>query len=229
MKKILLASTLALCVTSAFAADQTAVLKVKGTLTNAACTPELSGGGVVDYGTIRLGELSATGVNQLGQKHIDFTINCSSETKVGFQVTEDRYSSDAGIKVEKAYADGSNTTSNMETFGAGVTAGDVKIGSWALAADVANIMADGKTADFIKSPNWTDDGAAAWSSDTAQGKLEPTQVVYTASATGTVEPVAFTTATFPLITTLAIQDTTTLAITDDTQIDGQATITLKYL
>ncbi|EOC3310499.1 hypothetical protein ACI3LC_003279, partial [Salmonella enterica subsp. enterica serovar Kentucky] len=33
----------------------------------------------------------------------------------------------------------------------------------------------------------------------------------------------------PLKTSLAIQDTATLAITDDTVLDGQATITLKYL
>ncbi|MCL0127260.1 hypothetical protein M2T39_29420, partial [Klebsiella pneumoniae] len=42
-------------------------------------------------------------------------------------------------------------------------------------------------------------------------------------------PVAFTTAVFPLVTSLAIQGTDTLAITDDTSLDGQATITLKYL
>ncbi|MBW7782655.1 hypothetical protein K1J48_07880, partial [Enterobacter hormaechei] len=34
---------------------------------------------------------------------------------------------------------------------------------------------------------------------------------------------------FPLVTSLAIQGTDTLAITDDTSLDGQATITLKYL
>nr|WP_259364015.1 hypothetical protein [Enterobacter kobei] len=42
-------------------------------------------------------------------------------------------------------------------------------------------------------------------------------------------PLAFETATFPLVTSLAIQDTTTLAITDDTQLDGQVTISLRYL
>lgn len=82
MKKVLLATALSLCVTSAFAANPTAVLKVKGTLTNAACTPTLSNGGTVDYGTINLGNLSATAVNQLGQKNIDLTINCTAATKV---------------------------------------------------------------------------------------------------------------------------------------------------
>ena len=52
MKKTLLPSTVALCVTSAFAADPSAVVKVKDTLTNAACTPELSNGGGVDCGLL---------------------------------------------------------------------------------------------------------------------------------------------------------------------------------
>lgn len=40
MKKLLLATVVALASTSAFA-DSTAVMKVKGTLTNSACTAEL--------------------------------------------------------------------------------------------------------------------------------------------------------------------------------------------
>ena len=47
MKKTLLAAILAMSATSAIAANPTAVLKVKGTLTNAACTLTLDNGGVV--------------------------------------------------------------------------------------------------------------------------------------------------------------------------------------
>lgn len=42
-------------------------------------------------------------------------------------------------------------------------------------------------------------------------------------------PVAFTTATFPIRVAAAIQGTDTLAITDNTTLDGQATFTLVYL
>lgn len=230
MKKILLASALALSVTSAFAADPSAVLKVKGTLTNAACSPELSGGGVVDYGTIHLGELSATETNQLGQKKINLTITCSSDTKVGFQVVDDRIATDAQITVENAYANGESADAgDYRTFGAGLTAENVKIGSWALAADPANIMVDGKAADFLSSPMWINEGLPAWKNNNPRARVEHALQVYTVAATGTLEPVAFKTATIPLVTSLAIQGTTTLAITDDTQIDGQATISLMYL
>ena len=98
MKKVLLATALSLCVTSAFAADPSAVLKVKGTLTNAACTPVLSNGGTVDYGTINLGTLSATAVNQLGQQNIDLTINCTAATKVSWNMVDDRKDSNAKLE-----------------------------------------------------------------------------------------------------------------------------------
>ncbi|MBJ4020917.1 DUF1120 domain-containing protein, partial [Salmonella enterica subsp. enterica serovar Derby] len=67
MKKILLITAIAASfATTSVNADTTAVLKVTGQLVVGGCTPELSGGGVVDYGTIRLATLSATDVNQLG-------------------------------------------------------------------------------------------------------------------------------------------------------------------
>lgn len=81
MKKTLLAVILAACTSSAIAAP-TAVLKVKGVLTNAACSPTLSNSGVVDYGTVHLSDLSDSAVNQLGQKTIDLTITCDAATKV---------------------------------------------------------------------------------------------------------------------------------------------------
>ena len=49
MKKILLAASVAVIMSSAAHAAETAVLKVSGVLTNSACTPSLSGGGIVDF------------------------------------------------------------------------------------------------------------------------------------------------------------------------------------
>ncbi len=49
------------------------------------------------------------------------------------------------------------------------------------------------------------------------------------ATTGTTDPLPVTSAEFPLVISAAIQGTTTLAITDDTNLNGEATITLKYL
>ncbi|MEH0887185.1 DUF1120 domain-containing protein [Enterobacter sp. UNJFSC 003] len=226
MKKILLATALSLCVSSAFAAS-TAVMKVTGTLTNSACTPELSGGGVVDYGYIRLGELSADSVNQLGKKNIDFTINCTVATKVAFFASDDRSSSKANVTVLNATAGGADITAydNYYFFGVGETADGMKIGNYTLYVKDTQAVADGVTVDVVgQNQGWNENTWRKGSSIRADGVYSGT-----VAQVGTTTPIAFKTATFPLVTTLAIQDTNTLGITDDTKLDGQATITLRYL
>ena len=53
-------------------------------------------------------------------------------------------------------------------------------------------------------------------------------IQYTVGSTDTV-PTAFKTAVFPLKIWASVQDTTTLAITDDTNLDGLATFSIIYL
>ncbi len=107
----------------------------------------------------------------------------------------------------------------------GKTAGGVKIGAYSIFADVANVTADGVKSDVISgtvgSPSWQ---------KTATGIIKNANMeMMTVAASGTTAPLPFTTAVFPLKTSLAIQNTAALAITDDTNLDGQATITVKYL
>lgn len=224
MKKILLATALSLCVSSAFAAE-TAVLKVTGTLTNSACTPELSNGGVVDYGQIRLGSLSSTAVNQLGHKNIDLTITCTAATKVSWNMVDDRADSRAGITVADAMVGGASVSATSQIYGLGLTAGDVKIGNYAMFVNVGSVTADGNAVD----PIYVQSGSSNWATSTDGSTQGESGRDFTVATTGTTDPLAFQTATFPLTTSLAIQDTTTLAITDDTKLDGQLTISLRYL
>lgn len=79
MKKSLLAAALALTATCAHAGD-TAVLKVKASLTSNSCTPELSNDGVIDFGTVQVGDLSQTQTTQLGEKGLTLTITCPTPT-----------------------------------------------------------------------------------------------------------------------------------------------------
>ncbi|UWM63786.1 DUF1120 domain-containing protein [Enterobacter sp. CP102] len=224
MKKVLLATVLSLCVSSAFAAE-TAVLKVTGTLTNSACTPELSNGGVVDYGQIRLGGLSASAVNQLGHKNIDLTINCTAATKVSWNMVDDRADSRAGIIVANAMANGASLSEASQTYGLGLTAGNVKIGNYSMFVNVDSVMADGKSVD----PIYVQYGVGNWAKSTNGSTQGDNIRDFTVAATGTTDPLAFQKAVFPLTTSVAIQDTATLAITDDTKLDGQLTISLRYL
>lgn len=225
MKKTLYVAALTLSVSSAFAAE-TSVMKVTGTLTNSACTPELDNGGVIDYGTIRLGELSSDTDNQLGQKSINFTINCAAPTRVGWTSVDDRSSTTAkGIYIKNAFNSGTATVSgNSWTFGVGKTADDIKIGAYSGFVRAANVTANGTSARLI----YQQQGNTNWSG-CSDCYLQNTIRTWTVATNGTSVPLAFTTATFPLKTSLAIEDTATLGITDDTPLDGQLTLSLTYL
>lgn len=90
MKKILVATAVAAVLASSAAnAATTTLLKVTGLLSVAACTPELSGGGTVNYNRIHLADLDATSTNQLGTKNITLTITCPAATKAGWTITDD--------------------------------------------------------------------------------------------------------------------------------------------
>lgn len=147
--------------TTSVNADTTAVLKVTGQLVVGGCTPELSGGGVVDYGTIRLATLSATDVNQLGTKDVSLSISCPSATKAAWTITDDRADTHPGASVI-SIANGDMTNSIVSdttmSYGVGKTTEGVKIGAFSIYTDTANVTADGVKSDAISgtvdSPVW---------------------------------------------------------------------------
>ncbi|HDX4048136.1 TPA: DUF1120 domain-containing protein [Enterobacter soli] len=220
MKKAILVSLIALASASAFA-EPTAVLKVQGTLTNSACSPSIGNGGVIDYGYIRLGELSATQNNKIGQKQVPVTITCTAPTKVGFTILDNRGDSNAQLPVD--IGGNTNQTVKYYTYGVGNTTEGVKIGDYGMW--MTDVTADGNTADPIA--NNHDWGTEKWRK-TGIPRSDAFSTISFA-ATGTEVPIALTTANFNFVTNLTIRDTTALAITDDTALDGQATMTLVYL
>lgn len=229
MKKIILAAATALALSTAAHADSTAILKVTGLLSNAACTPELSNGGIIDYGHITLAGLSPDENNYLNQQSISLTITCTSQAKAAWTISDDRADSNPGPDVIPSIPVGTTgdttVSGTSETYGVGKTAGEVSIGAYALYTKVGSVTADGVKADAIYG---TTDGTS-WQKSTTGVIKNGNEEWMTVAASGTTEPVAYTTAVFPLGASLTVRDTTTLAITDDTNLDGQATITLKYL
>lgn len=180
---------------------------------------------MVDYGTINLGELSSTAVNQLGQKNINLTINCTAATKLSWNLIDERSSSNAKLTVENATALGNSLDDERVTYGVG-KAGNVNIGSYGMFVKVDSVTADGEGVTTI-SADYYDTGVkwAKGSGGITAGSFRD----FSVAAFGSETPIAFKTATFPLVTSLAIQNTSTLAITDDTALDGELTISLRYL
>ena len=232
MKKLLIATTVAMTLSAAaHAADSTAQLKVQGVLTNDACTPTLTGGGTVDFGTFPVDTLSSTATNQLGKKDISLSISCTSPIKVAWGI-EDNVGEPAQIDITNTgynnatvYASGSNGL-----FGVGKTAGGVTIGAYSVALNRNGATADGVVSKIIYGAIG---GATGWTTFYPTGSKDhvdnKNRYQYSLLDAEGDHPIAFTNAVFPMRVTLEVDKTSTLAITDETPILGQSTITLYYL
>jgi len=219
---------------SALAAD-TVDLKVKGILSNTACSPTLSNDATVDFGRLKMSGLSATDVNQLGTRNITLTVTCDAPMAVGITTTDGRTSSLKALLITQGTSNNVNLDSATWEFGLGKTAGDVNLGAYSITTATTNasgVTLDGVAADAIVQKT---SGASTTSTDWKKVAAISTDLkpdgteVWSFAATGTLVPTAFKVAVLPLRVTAAIQDTTTLAITDDTNLDGLATFSLVYL
>ncbi|MDK9607138.1 DUF1120 domain-containing protein [Lelliottia wanjuensis] len=208
---------------SAFAADS-ADLKVQGTLIMGSCTPTLTSDGVVDYGKISLSSMSATDVNQLGTKEITLTLTCQTPTKAGWSITDNR--ADSVIDTQPQM-EGNPIPGTVDEFGLGTTVAGVRLGSYGInAANNGDPLIDGKQGYIgVSDDNGMTWGAAANGGVYSHG--DGARLITFSDADG--QPVEFTTASDILKVGASVQDTTTLAITDDTLLDGLATISVKYL
>lgn len=207
---------------SAFAADTT-ILKVQGTLIMGSCTPSLPSDGVVDFGAIPVDSLSDTAVNQLGQKDITLTLTCTSPTKVAWSVIDDRSDSVIDTQPEVDTQPGTPLTE----FGLGKTADGVKLGSYIVSArNNGQAIIDGIAGVL----SFSEDNGSTWTLGSNGGVyFHPDGNRLITFSNAQDEPVAFKVASDQLTVGASVQNTTTLAITDDTPLDGQATISLKYL
>ncbi|MEX5543301.1 DUF1120 domain-containing protein [Pseudomonas poae] len=75
-------------------------LGVRGLITPSACTPSLSGGGVIDHGKISIKDLNLTEPTLIGTHQLTLGVNCEGSTalalhsidnRVGSSVYDDRY------------------------------------------------------------------------------------------------------------------------------------------
>ncbi|QXB77853.1 DUF1120 domain-containing protein [Enterobacter asburiae] len=232
--KVLVSALLVSATFSAFAAE-TVDLKVKGVLGNTACTPTLSNDGTADFGRIKMSGLSATDVNQLGKKEITLTITCDAAMAVGVSAMDARSSSRQAIMITQGTSNNVNIADGAWEFGLGMTEGGVKLGAYTITAattDGSGVTLDGVAADTIVSKkagaSTTSTGWRKVAAISTGFKPDDTEVWSFAEA-GTLVPKAFKVAVLPLRVNAAIQNTTTLAITDDTNLDGLTTLSLVYL
>lgn len=236
MKKLLLAALIAATSTAALA-DASVVMKVKGKMNHASCTPELSNGGSIDFGTIALDQLSPNVVNQMGQKDMSLTINCPAATRVAWSIADNKEDSNAANDLTSSQfyiRDGADNGNDVwgagTTYGVGFTSVGEKIGAYAIATRVNDITANGVPAQAIYAPAFTNSkGEYMWRNLTtgliANGNAE----IMTATSPGKTTPLAITNIVFPFKVSLAVVNTDRLTTTEETQLSGETTITLVYL
>ncbi|EFB2832759.1 MULTISPECIES: DUF1120 domain-containing protein [Escherichia] len=241
----------ALAVTSfnVMAADTTvtsdATLTVVGEFNPGACTPEFTGGGIIDYGKHPNMALNPTGVTntlvQLGRKTTTLTIKCTAPTLFAITSFDNRLDSRLPLSgtayVAKAFGKQMDMANTSNGFGLGLAPNGQKIGAFTIGIDTmagavtASDDTGDLTVDVIQTGDFTPAVPTWIKSDT--GSIISTNGAknraYSVAKTGELTPVAITMAQFPLLIDAAVQDNTVLGTTEVIKLDGNVTLQVLYL
>jgi len=236
MNKKVLVAALALAITSANAfAGDTATLRVKASLASTSCTPELSNNGVIDFGNVQLGDLSQSEASQLGEKGVTLTINCPTPTKVGWSIADNRADSNAAtssgsnLKVMNATDNGASLRGTVSTFGLGKTHDGKNIGAYSIYTSTGQVTANGTNVEPIRTAVTAGNGVSRWQKATGGTIANKDLGLMSVSPNGKTEPMAVTSVSFPLNVSLAVESLKKLSLTEATDFNGQATISVVYL
>ncbi|MFC0227269.1 DUF1120 domain-containing protein [Serratia aquatilis] len=220
-----------LATTSLPALAESIDVRVIGTIDPAACTPTLSGGGTVDYGTIKPSALADDAFTTMPEKQLDFAINCDAPAKVAITAYSQRGASAVntdGTLIERISAPSGILlfdVANTSVVGLGLD-GAKGIGGYSIRLAAGTMTADGVAVDSIQSNGNT----TSWAK-TPYGILFNSTVQRYSSwaATGTTTPVAFTTLAGKLGVQAYINKASELDLTKPVALDGLSTLELVYL
>ncbi|MDI2593911.1 DUF1120 domain-containing protein [Pseudomonas sp. 681] len=123
-------------------AASTVDLAVNGAITPAACLPNLSGGGVVDFDRIAAKDLRQTGSTPLPDHTLTLQVSCDSAIPFALLATDNRA--------------GTASQAGSLYFGLGLINGSQKLGGYNIV--MMNAVADGVEVAAIRSP----DGKTDW-------------------------------------------------------------------
>ena len=202
------ASTLLIaCAPAAFAAS-TVDLTVTGLITPNSCTPQLSGGGQVDYGKISAKDLSATGTTLLPTQTLQMSVTCTAPILIGLKAIDNR----AGSSIS---TDGS--------MGLGLINGDQKLGKYSLY--LREPIADERPLQAIAA---TEGGTTSWSSQAFWSSQYLSSVAVISGDPNPV-PTPVQNLTVGLEVMVSIAATDSLDLSNEVPLDGSATLEVKYL
>lgn len=204
-------------------------IKVAGTITPSGCTPTLSGGGSVDYGTMASDTLTLDAYTLLDRKSLDLTITCDAPVKLALETTNGRPNTLAGVVTEDAKSGAGvspiNTTGwlkDVAVVGLGLS-GSAHIGGYVISA--GGISADGSNGQLIV----RDGSSGVWASGGTNlyGIGAKRQISWKKG--DVLEPAAAQALTIGLNVQAYINKASELDLTKPVVLDGLSTIELIYL
>lgn len=198
-------------------------LKVQGKIMPPSCNPTFgAGGGVVDFGTIKLSTLSLVHDTVIPTKTVSIVVTCQEAARFGLTFTDQRKGS---VKEISNYP----YPEKKPVFGLGFGPDQEKIGAYALTINVDSI----KNNDNASRKIVYSEGGGSWKGSIS--KWVPltglTSTVYSFSTPGDEElvPTAESKISFNMDIDPVISDLTHLKIKDEVDLDGLVFISLVYL
>ncbi|NVZ19187.1 DUF1120 domain-containing protein [Pseudomonas costantinii] len=215
MKNIVGLTLGVVCLASALSAQATtsAQLVVRGTITPAACNLSLAGSGIIDYGTIRSGELSQAAFNPREERTTSLVVNCgATPAKFGITFTDLQAGSKVtgilGAGFTEAQNFGLGSALNRRTGGYSVTLRDLRSSGVALYPIMRT-------------------GAGAW--QISDGKVAQSPSQYSWRNSTILTPASITQLTGTIAVKAVINRAQDLDLSRDISIDGRATLVLSYI
>lgn len=180
----------------------------------AACIPQLSNNGVVDYGKIAAQSLQADRRTRLPSRHLNLTINCDSPARYALLMHDNR--------------DGTALVNSMVFYGLGLDAASNRIGLFEVVFDPKLISADHMPAVYL---TYSTGGGTYWSnaSDKSNSITSKTLLAFTDEDNTTKGPVPFRNLNTSIEIKPVIAPTLDLDLRQDILLDGSATIEIVYL
>lgn len=189
-------------------AASTVDLTVTGTITPNACTPSLSGSGVVDYGKLSAKDLNLTTQTPLPMTTLQMVIECDGATLFAIKGTDNRAGSASGP--------------SARTYGLGLINNDQKLGNYMVA--LANPVTEAGATQVLESI----DNGATWR-DGSTGIPPSSLAAFGDRSSGVWLPIPIVKVTTDVNIWGFIARADSLDLSDEHKIDGSATFEVKYL
>lgn len=214
MKTVALSSLLFLTCAQSAVAVSMIDLSVQGQIIPRACTPQLSGSGLIDYGKISRQDLNLEQGTRLPLKTLQVSIDCNGPSRYALRMRDNR--------------DGSATVNSEIYYGLGFDTAGNRLGLYSMSFDPRQTQAD-SSAQIYGTESTT--GGLGWRT----ANLNPVDIGatsylgFTDTGGSTAGPTAIATLNTTVQIRTVINARQNLDLSVETDLDGSATLEVVYL